>query len=128
MNTIKKIQELATQTDDWTRRRVAEKLLESINEWQLYSARLDDIYQDQYERYALVMDSYLKHPDDIRGFVLGANKIVRNGISARFKRIKEYSESAKAHNERINEYCRFLSIWGEDRERLWEEIAQKEDN
>jgi len=128
MTTIKDIQELATQTDDWTKKQVVENLLMSINDWQDYSARLDDTYQDLHEMYTLLVDSYPQHPDNIPQSVVDANSLVRNAISGKFKRMGEYSANAKAHAELINKYLTFLGIWNEDRKRLWEEIAQKEDN
>lgn len=128
MTTIKEIQELATQTDDWTKRKVAENLLKDIQQWQLYSARLDDIYLTLHEWFTLLVDSYPKYPDNIPQSVVEANSFVRNAISGRFPRIGEHSEGAKAHAKRIDEYLCILSIYGDDEDQLWKEIIENKIN
>jgi hypothetical protein len=127
MNTIKEIQELATQTDDWTKKKVAEKLMEAIWNWRLYSRRMDKTLLELHEWLAFIANSYPKHPDNIPQSVVDAVGLV-NAMELPLNRRGECSMGAKAHAERIEEYLTFLSIWNEDRDRLWEEIAQKEDN
>jgi uncharacterized protein with von Willebrand factor type A (vWA) domain len=128
MTTIKEIQELATQTDDWTRSRVAESLLKDINEWQLHRAALDEAYRDLHEFLTSLVESYPQYPDDIPRSVSQFTAVLHWSVNPKCDSKNELSHDAKAHAERINEYLTFLSIWNEDREQLWEEIAQKEDN
>lgn len=128
MTTIREIQQIATQTVDWTKKQVVENLLMAINDWQDCRDRLDDSYQDLHEMYTLLVDSYPKHPDDIPRSVIEANYIAKNAVNGRLKRMEEYSADAKAHAKLINKYLTFLGIWNENKEQLWEEIAQKEGN
>jgi hypothetical protein len=128
MNTIKEIQELATQTGDWTRRRVAGKLLESIDGWKACRKGLDKCYLDSHGAYTVLVNSYPKYPDDIPQSVADADSILWNVVEPKADKLNDYSNRAKEHAERIDEYFTFLGIFGDDEKRLWEEIAQKEDN
>jgi len=123
MTTIKEIQELATQADDWTKRKVAEKLLEAIDEWQLYSARLDKAYLGLHKWFTFIVDSYPKYPDDALRSVADAVSIV-NAMDRQLNLLEEYSEGAKAHAKRIDEYLTFLSIYGDDEDQLRKEINE----
>lgn len=128
MTTIKEIQELATQTDDWTKRKVAENLLEDIEGWQLYSARLDENFRDLHGLITLLVDSYPKYPDNIPQSVSDAESIIRWSIMPEYEKQEELSVGAKAHAERIYEYLDILGIWDEDREQLWKEIEENKIN
>ena len=127
MNTIKEIQELAKQTDDWTKSKVAENLLNEIHDWRGCRAFLDENYLELHRWLTFIVDSYPKHPDNIPQSVEDAIGIV-NAMALPLDRKREYSHDAKAHAKRIYEYLDMLGIWNKDREQLWEEIAQKEDN
>lgn len=104
--------------------------MKEIEQWQLYSAGLDKIYQDLHELLTLLVE-YPKYPDDVPRSVHHFESVIRWSIIPRYESKGELSKSAKAHAERIYEYLTFLSIWNEDREQLWEEIIEnkiKEDN
>lgn len=128
MNTIKEIKELATQTDDWTKRKVAENLLEAIHDWQLYRRRMDKTFLELHEFLAFIADSYPKYSDNIPQSVVDAVSYIDGAMEVPLNMWRDCSVEAKAHAERIYEYLDMLGIFGEDRDWLWGEIAQKEDN
>ena len=122
MTTIKEIQELAKQADDWTKRKVAENLLKDIEQWQIHSADLDKAYRDMHESLTLLVESYPKYPDDIPRSVSDAESIIYWSIIPNYDREADCSKGAKAHAERINEYLDMLVIHGDDREQLWNQM------
>ena len=128
MNTIKEIQELAAQTDDWTKREVARNLLKAIEGWRSNRAGLDETYRDLHESLTLLVESYPKYPGDLPQSVVHFETILHWSILPKYETEGEFSEGARAHAERIDEYLLSLGIFYEDKNRLWEEIAQKEDN
>jgi len=127
MTTIKDIQELATQTKDWTKKQLAKNLLKDIQKWRNHRAGLDKTYLTLHKWFTGITDSYPKYPHDIPQSVADVVGHIY-AMDMELNSLAEYSEGAKAHAKRIDEYLTFLSIWSEDREQLWEEIAQKEDN
>jgi len=127
MTTIKDIQELATQTKDWTKRQLAENLLKDIQKWRLHRDSLDKTYRTLHKWFTGVMDSYPKYPDNITGSVDDIVGYIY-AMDMELNSLAEYKVDAKAQAERIDEYLTFLTIWDEDRKQLWEEIMYKENN
>ena len=121
MTTIKDIQELAKQADDWTRRKVAENLLGEIHDWQVSSTYLDVGYLELHRWLTFIVDSYPKHPDNIPQSVEDAISII-NAMATPLDKKRDHSHDAKAHAKRVNEYLDMLGIWNEDREQLWNQM------
>ena len=128
MTTIKEIQELATQADDWTKRRVAENLLKAIEGWQPYSARLEETYRDLHKSLTSLVGSYPKYPDDIPRSVSHFESIIHISIMPEYEREGELSVGVKVHADRIYEYLDILGIYGDDEDQLWEEIIENKIN
>ena len=121
MTTIKEIQELAKQADDWTKKKVAENLLEEIHDWQIHSAGLDKAYRDLHDALTLLA-KYPEYPDDIPRSVSHFSSIIGWSINPMLESMGDYSEGAKAHAKRTNEYLDMLGIHGDDREQLWNQM------